>query len=126
MIVSYMECERYGQKGCQMEENRGQRVISDRQKWCGCQKRKETEVACPKRGKVQQSSAQAGVLGGTAREEGRQRDVRQTFKMLREVWLNIGIEKIDTHEGVVVKVLLDSSAIGICHKLHSDHNSRNT
>ena len=29
--------------------------------------------------------------------------------MLREVWLNIGVEKIDTHEGVTVKALLDSS-----------------
>ena len=30
--------------------------------------------------------------------------------MLREVWLNIGIEKVDTHERVTVKVLLDSGA----------------
>ena len=81
----YVECERYGQKECQMEENREQGMISDRQKWCGCQKRKETKVACPKREKVQQSSAWAGVLGGAAREEGRQREVRRTFKMLREV-----------------------------------------
>jgi len=33
--------------------------------------------------------------------------------MLREVWLNIGVEKIDMHEGVVIKVLLDSSATGM-------------
>jgi len=59
-----------------MEENRGQGVILDRQKWCGCQKRKETEVVHPKRGKVQQSSAWAGVLEGTAKEGGRQRKVR--------------------------------------------------
>jgi len=31
--------------------------------------------------------------------------------MLREVWLNIGVEKIDTHEGVMVKALLDSGAM---------------
>jgi len=31
--------------------------------------------------------------------------------MLREVWLNIGVEKVDTHEEVTVKVLLDSSAM---------------
>jgi len=30
--------------------------------------------------------------------------------MLREVWLNIGVEKIDTHEGIVIKALLDSGA----------------
>jgi len=33
--------------------------------------------------------------------------------MLREVWLNIGVEKIDMHEGVMIKALLDSSAMGI-------------
>ena len=60
-----MECERCRQKGCQVEENRGQRVISDRQKWCGYQKRK-----------VQQSSAWAKALEGAAKEKGRQREVR--------------------------------------------------
>ena len=85
MIVSYVECERYGQKGCQIEVNRGQGVISDRQKWCGCQKRKKTKAAHPKREKAQQSSAQAGVPEGAAKEKGRQREVRRTFKMLREV-----------------------------------------
>jgi len=33
--------------------------------------------------------------------------------MLREVWLNIGVEKIDTHKGVMIKALLDSGATGI-------------
>jgi len=33
--------------------------------------------------------------------------------MLREVWLNIGIEKINTHKGVAVKALLDSSTTGM-------------
>ena len=32
VIVSYVECKRCGQKGYQVEENRGQGVISDRQK----------------------------------------------------------------------------------------------
>jgi len=31
--------------------------------------------------------------------------------MLREVWLNIGLEKIDTHKGITVKALLDSGTI---------------
>ena len=31
------------------------------------------------------------------------------FKMLREVWLNIGVEKVDIYKGVTVKVLLDTS-----------------
>ena len=34
--------------------------------------------------------------------------MRRTFKTLREVWLNIGLEKIDINEGVTVKALLDS------------------
>ena len=59
-----------------MEENREQRVISDRQKWYRYQKRKETEVVCPKKGKAQQSSTWARVLEGTAKEESRQREVR--------------------------------------------------
>jgi len=113
VIVLYVECKRYGQKECQVEENRGQRVISNRQKWCGYQKRKKTEAVHPKRGKAQQSGAWAGVLEGTAKEKGRQKKVRQTFKMLRKVWLNIRIEKLDIHEGVTVKALLDSSTMGM-------------
>ena len=35
------------------------------------------------------------------------------FKILRKVWLNIGIEKVDTYEGITVKALLDSSTTGI-------------
>jgi len=33
--------------------------------------------------------------------------------MLREVWLNIGVEKIDIHEGVMIKMLLDSGVMGM-------------
>jgi len=33
--------------------------------------------------------------------------------MLREVWLNIGIEKLNTHESVMLKALLDSRATGM-------------
>jgi len=33
--------------------------------------------------------------------------------MLKEVWLNIGIEKMDIHKGITVKALLDSSTTGI-------------
>jgi len=39
--------------------------------------------------------------------------VRWTLKPLREVWLNIGLEKVDTHRGVLVKALLDSRATGL-------------
>ena len=33
--------------------------------------------------------------------------------MIREVWMTMGIEKIDTHKGQTVKALLDSRAIGM-------------
>jgi len=33
--------------------------------------------------------------------------------MLNKVWLDIGIEKTDTHEGITIKALLDSGAIGM-------------
>jgi len=42
-----------------------------------------------------------------------ERDVRRTLKPLREVWLEVGIEKLDNHKGVMVKALLDSGATGI-------------
>jgi len=35
------------------------------------------------------------------------------FKILREVWPNIGVEKVDTHKGITVKALLDSGVTGI-------------
>ena len=36
--------------------------------------------------------------------EKRQREVRRTLKGLWEVWMQIGVKKIDTHEGISVKV----------------------
>jgi len=41
------------------------------------------------------------------------RIVRCTLRPLREVWMKVGLEKLDTHEGVTVKALLDSGAMGI-------------
>jgi len=62
---------------------------------------------------VQQNSIWARALESAAKEESNQREVRRTFKILRELWLNIGIEKINTYEGIMVKALLDSGAIGM-------------
>jgi len=56
---------------------------------------------------------QSGELESTAREGSSQKKIRRTFKMLREVWLNIGVEKIDMHEGIMIKALLDSGATGM-------------
>jgi len=41
------------------------------------------------------------------------REVRCTLRPLREVWMKVGLEKLDTHEGITVKALLDSGAMGI-------------
>jgi len=62
---------------------------------------------------VQQSSTWSGKLESAAKEEVKERNIRRTFKTLREVWLDIEIEKVDTHKGITVKVLLDSGAIGM-------------
>ena len=70
-------------------------------------------VVCPIQGEAQQSGIWTGVPKGTAREGGTERDVRRTFKMLREVQLNIEVEKVDMHEGVTVKALLDNGAMGM-------------
>jgi len=35
------------------------------------------------------------------------------MKLLREVWIQVGVEKIDTHEGISVKALLNSGATGL-------------
>ena len=42
-----------------------------------------------------------------------EREVRWILKLLREVWLNIRLEKVDIHEGVLVKALLDSGVMGL-------------
>jgi len=56
--------------------------------------------------------AQGKGAGITDPEKG-QREVRRTLKGLREVWMQIGVEKINTHEGISVKALLDSGATGL-------------
>jgi len=35
------------------------------------------------------------------------------LRPLREVWLKVGLEKLESHEGMVVKVLLDSGVTGL-------------
>jgi len=54
-----------------------------------------------------------GTVNQKAVQKGEVREVRQTFKPLREVWMNVGIEKVDTHKGRTVKALLDSGAMGL-------------
>ena len=89
---------------------------------------REEKAMQPREAKAQQSGAWSGELESVAKERessvpierksvakegGSQKEVRRTFKMLREVWLNIGVEKIDMYEGVMIKALLDSGAMGM-------------
>ena len=43
----------------------------------------------------------------------RVRDVRRTLRLLREVWMKVGLEKLENYEGVAVRALLDSRAMGL-------------
>jgi len=112
VVVSYLTCK-CGEKGSHVEDNQGQGVILfwkwKELSWYGC----KGEAVRPREAKVQQSGARSGEPESAAREGGSQKEVRRTFKMLREVWLNIGVEKIDTHKGVMIKALLDSGATGM-------------
>jgi len=130
-VITYLKCPRCGEGGCHVEDDRGQGVAPywkrEKMSWCGCKGKREVggapterksaarveKAARPREAKAQQSSARSGEPESTAREGGSRKEVRRTFKMLREVWLNIGIEKIDTHEGVMIKALLDSGATGM-------------
>jgi len=113
-----------------VEDDRGQGVVPywrrEKMSWCGCKEgqssarardsksaAKEEKAARPREAKAQQSGAWSGEPESAAKEGDSRKEVRRTFKMLREVWLNIGVEKIDTHEGVMIKVLLDSGATGV-------------
>ena len=55
----------------------------------------------------------AETINQKAVQKAEARDVRRTFKPLREVWMNVGIEKVNTHEGRIVRALLDCGATGL-------------
>jgi len=116
IVVSYLTCK-CGEKRSHVENNQGQGVIPfwkwKELSWCRCKGKTEGKVVRPREAKAQQSSTQSEELENAAREGGSQKEVRRTFNMLREVWMNIGVEKIDTHEGVMIKALLDSGTTGM-------------
>jgi len=43
----------------------------------------------------------------------RVRDIQHILWLLREVWLKVGLEKLESHKGVAVKALLDSGVTGL-------------
>jgi len=43
----------------------------------------------------------------------RVRDVQHMLWLLREVWMKVGLEKLESHERIAVKALLDSGVTGL-------------
>jgi len=43
----------------------------------------------------------------------RVRDMWHSLWLPREVWMKVGLEKLESHEGVAVKALLDSRVTGL-------------
>ena len=43
----------------------------------------------------------------------RVRDIQHTLRPLRKVWMRVGLEKLESHEGIAVKALLDSGATSL-------------
>jgi len=87
-----------------VEDDRGQGVVSywkrEKMSWCGCREKEEQssaqardsrsvakkeKAAQPREAEVQQSSARSGEPEHTAKEGDSRKEVRRTFKMLREV-----------------------------------------
>jgi len=106
IVVLYLTCK-CREKESHVENNWGKRVIPfwkwKELSWCGCKGKTEGEAAWPREAKAQQSGTRSGEPESAARKGGSRKEVRRTFKMLREVQLNIGVEKIDTHEGIMLK-----------------------
>jgi len=103
IVVLYLTCK-CEKKGSHVEDNQGQGVIPfwkwKELSWCGCKGGKEQsgvrakdsrsaareeEAARPREAKAQQSGTRLGEPENTAREGGSRKEVRRTFKMLREV-----------------------------------------
>jgi len=43
----------------------------------------------------------------------RARDIWHILQLLREVWIKVGLEKLESHKGVTVKTLLNSGVTGL-------------
>jgi len=46
-------------------------------------------------------------------EEDNKRILRQMMRPLQEVWIDIGVEKLKSHERITVKAFLDSGVTGL-------------
>jgi len=91
------------------------RCTACRKKWVAA-KKVEVEAEecreCEEERRGKEGVQPREVKAQQAEKEG-ERDLRHTLRPLNEVWMTIGMEKVDTYEGVTVKALLDSGAIGM-------------
>ena len=71
-------------------------------KWVGAERYKGICRICTSEGKENETPK--------AEAQGEERILRCTLQPLRKVWMTIGMEKVDTHEGITVKALPDSGA----------------
>ena len=112
MRVEYIKYERKDVIIRKMSEQEKRKILCPE---CRVERKKEwwnqEEVVHPIEKKAQQGNIQTEALKGIARKRGEQREVRRMFKILKEVQLDIGVEKINMHENITVKALLDSGAI---------------
>ena len=111
--VQYIEYGRKDAIGGRVLEQEKREILCPK---CRIEKKLQQnwEVAvCSIEEKAQQSSIQTEILKSTTKKENKQRDIRKTFKILREVQLNIGVEKVDIHKGVTVKALLNNGITGM-------------
>jgi len=102
------ECEPYKAKlDREVEQGRKFKNKCDicAQKWVGAERYKGICRICTSEGKKNEAPK--------AEAQGGERILRCTLRPLREVWMTIGMEKVDTHEGITVKALLDSGATGM-------------
>jgi len=79
------------------------------------------EAMWPREAKVQQGSTWSEEPESTTKEGGSQREIRRTFKMLKEVWMSIGVEKLDIYEGITIRAFLNSGAMGMFKRIAARH-----
>jgi len=106
------ECERYKDR-LDREVRQGRKFKNKCDicawKWVGAEKYKGICKICNEEGK-KGKTPKAKLQPAEKKEE---RDLRRTLRPLNEVWMTIGMEKVETHEGITVKALLDSRATGM-------------
>ena len=121
-LIHDMWCKRYGPKKEWLDREVAagrkskMKCTECRKKWVVARREKVEEGECGKCKKAKRRKEAAYLTKGNAQQKEKakeERDVRRTIKISRKVWMQVGLEKVDSHKGVSVKALLDSSATGM-------------